>query len=202
MHLALLGTGHMATTLASGFLAAGHTVTFGSRHPESHADLPAPAATTEDAIREADLVINALQASFSLDVLTPLADALAGKILLDIGNAVTPEFDLIYPDRSLGELLQEALPATKVVKSLNTLPGTLAVAPRSLPEATAVFVSGDDTEAKAVVGSLLADLGWDASSQVDLGGIASARGAEHYFVLFVAMMQAFRGSPFNIKVVS
>ncbi len=117
------------------------------------------------------------------------------------GNAVSPAFELLYPNESLGELLQVALPTTKVVKSLNTLPGTLAVAPQSISESTSVFLSGDDAEAKALVSSLLTDLGWGVDAQVDLGGIASARGAEHYFMLFAAMMQSFRGAPFNIRVV-
>lgn len=201
MKIAVLGTGHMATTLAGGFLAAGHSVVFGSREPDAHADLEAPVATLADAIRDADLVVNALQAAFTLDALSPLADALAGKTLLDLGNAVTPAFELIYTDESLGELLQKALPDTKVVKSLNTLPGTLAVAPGSVSEATSVFLSGDDAEAKALVSGLLVDLGWAQEQQIDLGGIASARGAESYFLLFVAMMQQFRGAPFNIRVV-
>jgi predicted dinucleotide-binding enzyme len=201
VQIAILGTGHMATTLAAGFLAAGHTVIFGSRNPDAHADLAAPVTATIDAIRDADLVVNALQAAFSLDVLTSLADDLAGKVLLDIGNAVSPGFELLYPDESLGELLQKALPATRVVKSLNTLPGTVTIAPQSLSEATSVFLSGDDIEAKALVSSLLTDLGWGLDLQIDLGGIQSARGAEHYFLLFVAMMQQFRGAPFNIRVV-
>jgi predicted dinucleotide-binding enzyme len=201
MQIAVLGTGHMATTLAGGFLAAGHTVVFGSRDPGIHSDLAAPVVSTVDAIRDADLVVNALQAAFSLDALSPLADDLDGKVLLDIGNAVSPSFELLYPEESLGELLQKALPTTKVVKSLNTLPGTLAIAPNSIPEATSVFLSGDDAEAKAIVSSLLVDLGWGVDQQIDLGGIASARGAEHYFLLFVAMMQQFHGAPFNIRVV-
>ncbi len=50
---------------------------------------------------------------------------------------------------------------------------------------------------------LLQDLGWPQASIIDLGGIASARGPEHYFMLFVALMQA-RGGPeplLNINVV-
>lgn len=201
MYIAILGTGHMATTLADGFLAAGHTVTFGSRNPEAHGDLAAPVTVTTDAIRGADLVVNALQAAFSLETLTPLASVLAGTVLLDIGNAVTPEFALMYPNDSLGARLQSALPETHVVKSLNTLPGTLAVAPGNVQEPSSVFLSGDDADAKALVSGLLVDLGWPTEQQVDLGGIDSARGPEHYFLLFVAMMQAFRGQAFNIRVV-
>lgn len=201
MNIAILGTGHMATTLAAGFVAAGHAVTFGSRNPEAHTDLESSVAATVDAIRGSDIVVNALQAAFSLDTLSPLAEELAGKVLLDIGNAVSPSFELLYPNASLGELLQKALPETKVVKSLNTLPGTLTIAPDSLSEPTTVFLSADDADAKAQISSLLADLGWGVDRQIDLGGIESARGAEHYFLLFVAMMQQFRGAPFNIRVV-
>lgn len=201
MNIAVLGTGHMGTTLAGGFLAAGHTVTFGSRHPEQHTDLAAPVVGTVEAIGSADIVVNALAASASLQALGPLADELAGKVVLDIGNAVSPDFELLYPDTSLGESLQRALPAAKVVKSLNTLPGTVTVAPQSIAEPTSVFLSGDDADAKALVASLLADLGWDAARQIDLGGIETARAVEHYFLLFVAMMRQFRGADFNIRVV-
>jgi 8-hydroxy-5-deazaflavin:NADPH oxidoreductase len=201
MHIAVLGTGHMATTLAGGFLAAGHTVTFGSRSPEQHTDLAGPVLDTASAIRDADLVVNALQAAYTLDTLPAFADVLSGKVLVDIGNAVTPQFELMYPEVSLGEQLQAALPNTRVVKSLNTVAGTVAVAPEDLSEPTTVFLSGDDADAKALVSGLLADLGWGSDRQVDLGGIATARGAEHYFLLFVAIMQGFQGAPFNIRVV-
>lgn len=37
--------------------------------------------------------------------------------------------------------------------------------------------------------------------QIDLGGIATARGPEHYFLLFATMMQGFGDPAFNIRVV-
>jgi hypothetical protein len=37
-------------------------------------------------------------------------------------------------------------------------------------------------------------------ANVDLGGIATARGVEHYFLLFAALMQTC-GPNFNIRVV-
>jgi hypothetical protein len=36
---------------------------------------------------------------------------------------------------------------------------------------------------------------------VDLGGIASARGAEHYSLLFAAFMQSLGSPNFNIRLV-
>ncbi|MEO8906693.1 MAG: NAD(P)-binding domain-containing protein [Microbacteriaceae bacterium] len=201
MQITILGTGHMATTLAGGFLAAGHTVTFGSRQPAAHTDLAAPVLDTITSLEGADLVVNALQAAFSLDTLTPIASALGGRVLLDIGNAVTPAFELMYPTESLGEKLQAALPNTRVVKSLNTLTGSVAVDQTSIPTGSSVFLSGDDADAKALVAGLLDDLGWPSTQQIDLGGIGTARGPEHYFILFATLMQAFGNPNFNIKVI-
>jgi hypothetical protein len=48
---------------------------------------------------------------------------------------------------------------------------------------------------------LLEDLGWSADDIVDLGGIASARGAEHYFMMFAALMQSLNSPQFNIRLV-
>ena len=105
-------------------------------------------------------MVSALAAASTLATLTPLADALAGRVLLDIGNAVGPDMELLYPTSSLGEQLQAALPRTKVVKSLNTMPGTVAIDPGSLSAPTVVFLSGDDADAKALVSGLIGDLGW------------------------------------------
>jgi hypothetical protein len=45
---------------------------------------------------------------------------MAGKTLLDATNARTGTGDLVYPNSSLAEHLQAALPAVHVVKSLHT----------------------------------------------------------------------------------
>lgn len=201
MKIAVLGTGHMGRTLASGLLNARHEVVFGSREPSSHADFPAPVTTTVEAIGGADLVVSALNAAHSLDTLSPLADQLSGSILLDLGNAVNERFELIYPNSSLGERLQAALPKTRVVKTLNTVAGVIGIDPGVLPAPTNVFLSGDDADAKSVVAGLLSDLGWAPESQIDLGGIATARGPEHYFALFAVLMGHFGDGAFNIALV-
>jgi 8-hydroxy-5-deazaflavin:NADPH oxidoreductase len=67
---------------------------------------------------------------------------------------------------------------------------------------SSVFVSGDDAAAKETVAALLRDFGWDDESIVDLGGITSARGTEHYFLLFAALMQSLGTPAFNIRLVS
>lgn len=200
MQIAILGTGHMGRTLAEGLMDAGHDVVFGSRDAGQAADLPAPVLGHAEAITRGDVVISALAAAHSLRTLTPLRQSLAGRVLIDIGNAVDERMDLIYPDSSLGERLQQALPETHVVKTLNTVGGTIGVNPSLLSAPTNVFLSGDDQTAKTTVSRLLTDLGWQPDRQIDLGGIASARAVEHYFLLFAALAGALGTPSFNIAI--
>ncbi|TPW77688.1 oxidoreductase [Schumannella soli] len=199
MRITILGTGQVGITLAGGLIRAGHDVVFGSRTPDAK-ELPAPALEPAAAIDGADLVVSALQASVSLEVLPTLADALDGTVLIDLGNAVTPAFELMYPNSSLGEKLQQALPRTRVVKSLNSLALVTAVDPGALASTSNVFLSGDDESAKQLVSGVLADLGWAPAQQIDLGGIATAKGPEHWFVLYAILMMQ-RGPSFNIGII-
>lgn len=202
MQIGILGTGNVARTLARGWLAAGHQVTFGSRDPAARGDLPAPAASLADAVAGSDVVVNATPGSASLALVEGIEPAaFAGKVVIDVANASTPSFELVYPNSSLGEKLQAALPGARVVKTMNTAAMTVMTDPASLPPAS-VFVSGDDAAAKAAVTSLLKDFGWAEESIVDLGGIASARGPEHYLLMFGALMQALRSPQFNIRLIS
>ena len=200
MDITILGTGHMARTLGGGLVRAGHSVVFGSRNPEGATDLPGPVLGHGEAIARSTLVLSALAAAHSLEVLSGLEKDLAGRVLIDIGNAVNSRLDLIYPDSSLGQRLQEALPATSVVKTLNTVGGPIGADPSALPTPTNVFLSGEDREAKALVSGVLADLGWAPEQQIDLGGIATARAVEHYFLLFAALMGALRSPSFNLAI--
>ena len=199
MRIAILGTGTAGATLATGLAAAGHDVVFGSRTPGSKTDLPAPALTTPEALTGAELVVSALPGEVAVDALTALASQLDGHVLLDISNAVTPQMDLVYPNASLGAALQAALPATRVVKSLNTLAIATVIAPESLSAPTQLFISGDDADAKTIVSEVLVGLGWPVEQQLDLGGIETARGPEHYVPLFFGIMGA--GGPFNLAIV-
>jgi len=201
MRLAILGTGNVAQTLARRLSETGHEVTFGSRDPASRTGLNAPVTSLADAVAGNDVVINATPGAASLEVVGGIgAAAFAGKVLVDVANANTPAFELVYPNSSLGEKLQAALPDAKVVKTMNTAAMAVMTEPAALPPSS-VFVSGDDAAAKATVKSLLAGLGWPEDSIVDLGGIVSARGTEHYFLMFAALVQSVGSPEFNIRVV-
>jgi predicted dinucleotide-binding enzyme len=202
MKIGILGTGNVAQTLARRWSAAGHEITFGSRDPAAKSGLDAPVVSRADAVAGSDVVVNATPGGTSLEVIESVGAAAFGtRILIDVANAVTPAFELAYPNSSLAEKLQAALPDAKVVKTLNTAAMTVLTEPAALPPSS-VFLSGDDAGAKATVTGLLADFGWAADAIVDLGPIRSARGPEHYFLLFAALMQSLGRPKFNIRVVT
>jgi 8-hydroxy-5-deazaflavin:NADPH oxidoreductase len=199
MKIAILGTGKVAHALGAGWKRAGHEVVFGARDVSS-TDPDFEIITLQDAIAAGEVVVNAITGAVALEAITALdASAMAGKTLLDATNAVTGTGDLVYPNSSLAERLQAALPAVHVVKSLNTAAIEVQADPSLLGPAT-VFVSGDDEAAKAEVKGLLRDLGWKDEGIIDLGGVQTARGPENYIVLFFETIGVLKSPLFNIHI--
>lgn len=193
--IAVLGNGRVGGSLATALSQAGHEVTVADRAPGAAAD----------AVRAARIVINATPGAGSLDRLVALREELRDKILVDVSNATVDGPDglpahLIYPGSSLAEQLQEALPETRVVKTLNTMLFPVMTAPATLTRAPDAFLSGDDPQAKQTVLDLLTDLGWHKDWITDLGGIQTARATEAA-VLFVPHVIRTTGfAPFAISI--
>ena len=198
MKLGILGTGHVATVLG-GAWSTTHEVTLGSRDPAKDTGFTVRSLT--DTVASADVVVNAILGSAAVEVISGInAGAFAGKTLVDVANATTPSFDLVYPESSLAEQLQDARPDARVVKSMNTAAITTIANPGVIGPSS-VFLSGDDAGAKLEAAGLLKDLGWSDDDIVDLGGIETARGPEHYIVLFAKLAGLLRTEAFNIRVV-
>jgi hypothetical protein len=211
MKIAVLGTGRVPQTIVPKLVAAGHEIVLGSRTPDTAPDWVAAqpgaieTASHERATSSAELIVNALPGAAAFDALTALSAAsFENKVLMDIANAVVPrddELDLLYPNSSLGEKLQKALPGARVVKTMNTMNTSVMEDPTAFPAATSIFLSGDDDGAKLAVAGLLQDLGWPEASIIDLGGIATARGPEHMFLLLIGLFGALGTMRLNVAVV-
>jgi predicted dinucleotide-binding enzyme len=200
MKIGVLGTGRVGKSVGHGLQKAGHVIMFGSRRPEDNSDLGAPVVGLAEAAIDVDVVISAIPGSVALETLGTIgAHALGGKVLMDIGNALTDQFELLFPNSSLGAAIQDAFPGTAVVKTLNTVTAPLMADPGSIGP-TNVFLSGNDAAAKATVAALLGDLGWTPESQIDLGDIATARGPEHYIFLSMALMRVLGTTSYGIAV--
>jgi 8-hydroxy-5-deazaflavin:NADPH oxidoreductase len=199
MKIAILGTGKVAHALGAGWQKAGHEVVLGARDA-SVTDPDFEVTGLQEALAAGDVVVNAITGAVALTAITALdTSAMAGKTLLDATNAVTATGDLVYPNSSLAEHLQAALPPVHVVKSLNTAAIEVQADPSLVGPAT-VFVSGDDDAAKTQVKDLLRDLGWKDEGIIDLGGIQTARGPENYIVLFFETIGVLKTPFFNIHI--
>ncbi|MEU4086824.1 NADPH-dependent F420 reductase [Streptomyces aureus] len=193
--IAVLGNGRVGGTLATALTRAGHEVTVADSTPGAAAA----------AARTARIVINATPGSDSLDRLAALREELRGKILVDVSNATADGPDglpagLIYPGSSLAEHLQEALPETSVVKTLNTMLFSVMTAPDTLSQAPDVFLSGEDPQAKQTVRDLLKDLGWNEEWITDLGGIETARATEAAILFVPHVIRTSGFTPFAISI--
>jgi 8-hydroxy-5-deazaflavin:NADPH oxidoreductase len=206
-NIAVLGSGRVGSVLASKLAEAGHDVTIGSRNVDEvsgkWADSVVAVAEPAEAVGAATVIVNATPGDSAVARLSALSEQLAGKILIDVANATERGPDgmpagLSYPNSSLAEHLQEALPDTRVVKTLNTMLFPVMVDPRSLKTPPTAFLSGDDEEAKGIVRQLLGDLGWPEEWIEDLGGIASARGPEAAMMLVPSIMRSRGMVPFAI----
>jgi 8-hydroxy-5-deazaflavin:NADPH oxidoreductase len=204
-HISIFGSGRVSTALATKFASAGHAVTLGVRNVEEASAKwrgpPVSFKNPADAARAAPVVFNATPGDTSLDRLSALREPLDGKILIDVSNATLRGADgmpgrLMYPNDSLAEHLQKALPHTFVVKTLNTMLFTVMTNPGALSSPPTAFISGDDADAKEIVKRLLADLGWKIEWIEDLGGILTARGTEAIALLVPSIIRTRGLAPF------
>jgi predicted dinucleotide-binding enzyme len=130
MRIAILGTGGVGTTLATGFVRVGHEVRIGSRSATNEkaaawvaeaGGAGASAGTFADAAAFGEVVVNATGGLVSVEALTAAgADNLAGKPLLDVANPLDYSGGfpprVVQPDgRSLAELIQDTFPSALVV---------------------------------------------------------------------------------------
>lgn len=224
MDIAVLGTGMVGRTIAGRLQGLGHTVVVGTRDPQATLARTDPdamgnppfaawlsdnpgidVATFVEAAARATVVVNATAGAAALAVLESAgSDNLAGKPLLDISNpldfsAGMPPTLLIKDTDSLGEQIQRAFPEALVVKTLNTLTAPLMVHPDSLGQSSTIFVSGNDSSAKATALELLQSFGHE--DVIDLGGIETARGTEMMLPVWLRLMSALGTPMFNFKVI-
>jgi predicted dinucleotide-binding enzyme len=225
MQIGILGTGMVGQALAAKLAEAGHEVVVGTRDPATtlareepdgygnppfrvwHAQHPGvKLASFADAAANGELIVNATAGVASLDALRLAGQAnLAGKVLIDIANALDfsrgmPPSLLVANTDSLAEGIQRAFPDIKVVKALNTMTAPIMANPGQLGDGDhAVFVCGDDPEAKALVTGILREFGW--RDVLDLGDLTAARATEMVLPIWLRLMAALQTPMFNFKVV-
>ncbi len=194
MKVGVLGSGGVATTLASGFLKHGHEVMLGSRSPEklkawAESNPTGKTGTFADAAEFGELVVLAVKGSAAWEALRRAGEsALAGKVVIDSCNPIAdaPPVNGVLKffttlDESLMEQLQRHFPEARLVKAFNSVGSAFMVDPQFEGGRPTMFICGNDEDAKKAVTGILDQFGWDAA---DMGGAEAARAIEPLCMLW------------------
>ena len=165
------GTGDQGRGLARRLAIAGNPVIIGSRVAARAAAAAAGLAAepgigdirgmaNEDAARAADVVIVAVPWDGHLDLLTSLAGALAGKVVIDCVNPLGFDSRGAYPlpvaEGSAAEQAAAVLPESSVVGAFHHVSAVLLLDPEVAVIELDVLVLGDDRAATDLVQALAA----------------------------------------------
>ncbi|HTP30519.1 MAG TPA: NADPH-dependent F420 reductase [Anaeromyxobacteraceae bacterium] len=175
--IGFVGSGRIGSQLARLAVGSGYDVVLSnSRGPETLSALVqelgphARAGTATEAARAGDIVVVSVPLKNYRSV--PV-EPLAGKVVIDTNNYY-PERDghireLDEESTTTSELLQTHLPTSKVVKAFNHIYAaelTTHGQPAGTKHRRALVIAGDDPPAKATVGRLIDQFGFDT---VDAG---------------------------------
>ena len=179
-----MGSGVVGRALAAGYARHGHRVRIGTRRAEVDG---VPTGSPAEVAGGAELVVLAVDGHVAVDLVGSIAGELEGKVLVDATNPLEPTDRgvglFVGTTDSLGERVQRALPATRVVKAYNTVGNALMVDPELPGGPPTMPIAGDDAHAKVTVTGLLEGTGWDVA---DLGGIEASRWLEGLAMAWVA----------------
>ena len=173
MRIGIVGAGMIGSTVAKLWVDAGHEVQLASRHPESlqrliaRLGVRATSGTSAEAAAFGDVVMLTVPLRAVPDLAHDLARALAGKVVLDTGNA--------YEQRD-GQAARDAtthaqgsagwaaamFPGARWVKAFNTVNfKTLASDAHRSGDQIGIPLASDDADAMQTVAGLVRDAGFD-----------------------------------------
>lgn len=200
MTLAFIGIGNVGFALANNLQQKGHRIVIAHKDGNSesvrealHQNPDFELLVPQAAIDTADVILLATPFKVVSEVLNGLQ--FKGKTLVDCTNPVGPGVSHgLKSERSGAELIQELVPDAQVVKAY-TIYGFENLVDTSFPAYNvkpAMFIAGNDVEAKAKVTQLNADLGFET---LDTGALSQALHLEHITLLWVKMVRMGGMSP-------
>jgi predicted dinucleotide-binding enzyme len=181
MKIGIVGAGRIGGNAASLWAKKRHSVMLSySREPENLEQRSsvigelASVGSVREAVEFGDVVLFSVPWSRIDEVLEEIGDALEDKVVIDTTNQFGPEGIVELPDgQTAAQLNAERMPGARYVKAFNTLTAGFqgSAAGRSGDERAAMFLCGDDDEAKETAKKLIRDIGF---APVDVGGTADA----------------------------
>ncbi|MGU3402342.1 NAD(P)-binding domain-containing protein [Methylobacterium brachiatum] len=176
IRIGVIGAGNIGGTIGTLWVKDGHEVMFASRHPDTLAPLiaelgpKAKAGTPDEAIKFGDAVFVAVPYKAYPDLSKDLASALAGKVVLDAGNATQKRDGALYDEvqaNGIGATSAKYLPGAKLVRAFNAANYKVfakagADGGKDRPGGRmAIPIAGDDPAALKVAEGLVRDAGFD-----------------------------------------
>ncbi|MGB8032828.1 MAG: NADPH-dependent F420 reductase [Nitrososphaeraceae archaeon] len=179
MKIGIIGSGNIGGTAAKLFVNAGHEVAISnSRGPESITSLVKSigpnikAKTVEDAIKFSEVILLAIPWRKRQNLLS-VSELFDSKIVIDAMNPYSENFDVIDLGNSTSsEEVLKQIPSSRLVKAFNTIYyehlRTKGDPNASKEDRFAIFVAGDNSDAKASVSKLIEDIGF---APIDTGSL-------------------------------
>lgn len=181
MNISFIGAGNVASNLGNLFTSAGHSVRFGTHHPQNEQ------LSVTEAISFGEVVCFAIPFSAMKEVLKENRENLKGKIVVDITNAINiSDWSPVFlGENSGGEQTASLLPESKVVKAFNTIFADAMKLDKQFDgQKLTAFIASDDPEAASTVKKLADDAGFNGFV---VGGIKNARHLEAMAHLNIAV---------------
>jgi 8-hydroxy-5-deazaflavin:NADPH oxidoreductase len=184
MRIAVLGVGHIGSTVGRLWHAAGHEVTFAAQDAAEPQALAAElgerahAATVTSALAAAEVVLVAVPGTAVVDVLTA-AGGLDGKVIIDAAN-------MMGTDRLSLSQLAGSFPQARWVRAFNTLQARVLADENHRQPRWVLFLSGDEMAKPAAV-RLITDAGFEP---LDLGAIDDSQFQEPGSALWNTTLEA------------
>jgi 8-hydroxy-5-deazaflavin:NADPH oxidoreductase len=200
MFITVIGVGNVGRALGPRWADLGHVVTYGVRDPEAdrHAALLAKTPggkveSVENAMIGADVAVLAVPWGSAESVARSL-EVNPNTVVLDTTNPLLPGFSGLDPQAtpSGAELIRRWTGSPRVVKAFSTT-GSGNMTSTEYPNATpAMFLAGDDVEAKLIAAELASSIGFDP---IDVGGLNAARSLEEVALLWIRLAYVFGHGP-------
>ena len=212
------GTGEEGFGLALRLGTAGHHITIGSRSAEKGADAATRAqeilgstatvegTTNDEAAASADVIAVTVPFAGQADIYRAIKPAVkSGTVVLDATSPLATAvggraWQVVRPWHGSAAEQADAIlsQGVRMVAAFHTI---AAEALRSLdhPIESDVLVCGDDAEAKAIVGSLVADI--PSLRWVDCGALSTARISETLTALLVSVNRAYKVTDSGFRIV-
>lgn len=164
--VAIVGQGNVGSALEKGLEPSDVEVRTVGKDPDRVAELG----------EWGEIVVLAVPFGERENAVEELGEAVEGKVVVDVTNAVNDEGGFAASSEESGaEQLQQMAPEARIVKAFNTVFANHMASGDLHGEPLSVFVAGDDAQARQEVSSLAETIGFEA---VDAGPLENARWLE------------------------